>query len=119
LGKRLNEKTLEINLCAEITLFFRLLGFKSVWRGLSQAEEKHWGFDGATQLPSGRLIFIQWKAPKSAPGNYKFTLNDFQMGRLVRLSKRYPNSVYYGFPQVFNWTDFRKQHFLHYQIHGF
>ena len=114
MGKQINEKTLEINLCSEMSRFFRLLGFQSVWRGLSQHEEKKWGFDGSTSLPDGRLIFIQWKASKglSRTGEYKFTLNDFQMSRLVALSRRYPSGVFYGLPQVSDWIDFRRQHFF-------
>lgn len=114
MAKRLNEKTLEINVCAELTNYFRLFGFQSVWRGLSQHEEKRWGFDGATQLPNGRLIFFQWKASKGISqrgGGYKFMLDDEQMKRLVRLAKRYPQAVYYGLPQVADWGDFRKQGF--------
>lgn len=113
MAKKINEKTLELNVCAEMTHFFQTLGFHSVWRGLTQTEEMKWGFDGVTSFPNGRLIFIQWKAPKgkSKKGGYKFTLDDEQMRKLVELAHRYPNAVFYGLPQVASWSDYRSQSF--------
>jgi len=111
MGRALNEKTLELNLCSELSRFFRLLGLQSVWRGLTQHEEKKWGFDAATSLGGGRLIFIQWKAVKRG-GAYSFKLNDDQMLRLTRLGVRYPSSVFYGLPRVNDWSDYRTQGFL-------
>lgn len=114
MAKSLNEKTLEINLCSELSRFFRLLGLQSVWRGLAQHEEKKWGFDVATSLSGGRLIFIQWKAVNRVKhgGAYSFKLNDEQMAKLTQLGTRYPAAVFYGFPRVHDWTDYRKQGFL-------
>lgn len=114
MGRSLNEKTLELNLCSELSRFFRLLGLQTVWRGLTQQEERKWGFDAATSLGGGRLIFIQWKAVNRVKrgGAYSFKLNDDQMLRLTQLGRKYPSSVFYGLPRVDDWSDYRTQGFL-------
>ena len=62
-GKReIYEKTLELNVCAEILTIIRSQpGFeKAVWQGLTQAQESSWGLDellGAWVTSRDKTVF--------------------------------------------------------------
>lgn len=103
---KVNEKTLEINLCSEISNLLGRAGYKVFWQGFTQAEEQQNGLDTATFI-GGKSLFIQWKSVKRVNGDGRncFSADDIQMQKLIRLSKAFPSSVYYGLPLVPTWND--------------
>lgn len=110
----LNEKTMEINLCSELTRFFSLLGYHTVWKGYTQQEEDKDGVDVMTKFQNGRAFFIQWKVVKSIDrnGNFKFKIDDSQMKKLAHLPMGKKNFVYYGFPSVYNWRSYKRENLI-------
>ena len=77
---RVNEKTLELNVGAEILSMLRMTrGHKAYLRGLTQAEEKLEGIDFFARLPDGtRLYIFQFKAPAASTRSPTF---DFRVQR--------------------------------------
>jgi hypothetical protein len=72
---RLSEKTLEINLCAQLS---QVLG-GVIWFGLTQRQEAQAGFDVCTRL-GGRLLILQFKASSyDVPGGRRFVLKHDQL----------------------------------------
>lgn len=99
---KVSEKTLELNVGAEILAFVRgVLGHPHAYlRGLTQKEEKAEGVDNYADWGAPEVIAFQFKAPKrsteAAP--YRFTLNRNQHLQLSALAAQYPNAVFYVFP---------------------
>jgi hypothetical protein len=101
--RKVSEKTLELNVGAEILALART-GWgmpKAYLRGLTQAEENREGVDFFLQLdPSTRIIAFQFKAPKGAVDTvpYRYTLRRKQHELLYQLTQVSPRSVFYVFP---------------------
>jgi hypothetical protein len=100
---RLSEKSLELNIGAEILGILRpKLGFsKAYLRGLTQQEENREGADCFLQLsPTTTFLAFQFKAPKGKSDGqpYRFTINRQQHRRLYALAQSNPRSVFYVFP---------------------
>lgn len=100
---KVSEKTLELNIGAEILGVIRSQPglSKAYLRGLTQREEKAEGADFIAQLDaSTRLFAFQFKAPKgrveTAP--YRYTLAKYQHSALHDLARTMPRCVYYVFP---------------------
>lgn len=110
---RVSEKTLELNICAEILASIRSLPGCSgaFWIGMKQQQEARNGIDELIQnIPNGMHLALQFKAPRSEPRDqipYRFTINDRQNKNLLRLASRHPNAVYYLFP---HYNTFTKMH---------
>ncbi len=105
--KQVSEKSLELNVCAEILQIIRTSFPRAVWLGLTQMQERRLGLDELIRnVGPGRHLMLQFKAPwaTSKPNYlYKFGLEDQQYGRLRRLAQRYPSGVYYVFPLYSTW----------------
>ncbi len=110
---RVSEKTLELNICAEILASIRLLSGCSgaFWIGMKQQQEARNGIDELIQnVPNGMHLALQFKAPRSEPRDqlpYRYTINDRQNNNLLRLANRRPNAVYYIFPHYNTFTKMR------------
>src|SRR5689334_12051288 len=55
---KISEKTIELTTSAQ---FGNLFGVRMVWFGLTQAQERQYGFDAATNL-GGSAFILQYKA---------------------------------------------------------
>ncbi|MCG8407729.1 MAG: hypothetical protein MI923_21225 [Phycisphaerales bacterium] len=102
MAKRVSEKTLELNVSAELLGIFRKKHDKKAYlRGLTQAEENAEGVDVFVRLsPRTVLYALQFKAPKNSDDGwpYRFTINEEQHRLLYDLTRLQMNSVYYVFP---------------------
>jgi hypothetical protein len=96
---RLSEKTIELNICAQIN---QNLQRQVLWFGLTQAQEAISGFDAATRL-NGRLILFQFKASNITmvrTGARRFFLEHHQLQALINRVRGYRRSVFYVFPLI-------------------
>ena len=110
--REVSEKTLELNLCAEILGCIRALpgSQRAVWIGLTQAEEAREGLDARlrkTGRDRNRALMLQFKSPQpSARRNqllYAFTINANQNRAMQPLAKQFPQAVFYVFPRYRKW----------------
>jgi hypothetical protein len=100
---KVSEKTLELNVGAEILQIIRSQHgcSRAFLRGLTQAEEHAHGVDFYAELPnSTRVYAFQFKAPKKKPEGepYLFTVRRDQHTALYRTASGNPGSVFYCFP---------------------
>lgn len=108
-----SEKTLELNVCAEILSLIRALPNcqAAFWIGMKQDQEARNGLDELiSNLPAGMHLALQFKAPRSRPPNqtpYRFAINDRQNNNLLQLATRRPDAVYYVFPHYNTFTRMR------------
>ncbi len=96
---RLSEKTIELNICAQIS---QNIGGQVLWFGLTQAQEAISGFDAATRL-NGRLILFQFKASNrtmTTTGARRFLLEHDQLQTLINRVNGFRRSVFYVFPMI-------------------
>lgn len=101
---RLSEKTIELTFCSQ---FSAQLGLRNIiWFGLTQAQERRFGFDACTKL-NGRLLVLQFKAsniivhPRRFRGpRRRFVLSHTQLERLQKLAGAFPRMVHYAFPNI-------------------
>jgi hypothetical protein len=104
---RLSEKTIELNVCSQLTQYLR---GRIIWFGLTQRQEARAGFDAAIKL-GGRLILFQFKA-----SNYtlrrtlarRFYLEHQQLTALITRAADYGRSVFYVFPMIGNTVELRR-----------
>ena len=102
--KKLSEKSLELNVGAELldVLRWRWGMRKTYLRGLTQREEHQEGVDFFAELPlSTRIFAFQFKAPKGQWGDrmpYRFTIQRHQHDRLSALASGWPDGVFYVLP---------------------
>ncbi|MCH8063481.1 MAG: hypothetical protein IH861_13380 [Chloroflexi bacterium] len=110
-GKRqISEKTLELNVCAEVLSQMRLIpGYeKAVWQGLTQMQERSAGLDELLRnLGPGQFLMLQFKSPwpsSIVDITYKFSINIQQHITLEQgPCSLYPEGVYYVFPLFSTW----------------
>jgi hypothetical protein len=100
---KVSEKSLELNVAAELLLWLRYFwGMQKTYlRGLTQREESQEGVDFFVQLdPATRLFAYQFKAPKGKVDAvpYRYTLRKEQHELLFSLSQLAPSSVFYVLP---------------------
>ncbi|HZY72114.1 MAG TPA: hypothetical protein VFE22_03290 [Edaphobacter sp.] len=99
---RLAEKSIELTACAQIALALRR---KMVWFGLTQAQERAYGFDAATEL-GGTAFILQFKTSStvikrgSFAGQRKFQCQHQQMAELVKRFGTMPESCFYFLPSI-------------------
>lgn len=103
---RLSEKTLELSIIAQLTE--RLAIPNALWLGLTQKEEKNWGFDAASEL-GGTLYILQFKASNTVmglrsifAGQRRFKMPHAQLERLQVLAGSFPGAVSYALPHIGN-----------------
>lgn len=111
--RRVSEKTLELNICAEILQCIRGMPGcqRAFWIGMKQRQEAKLGIDELiSSVPAGLHLALQFKAPSPEPPNqipYRFTINDRQNGSLLKLASSWPDAVYYIFPHYNTFTRMR------------
>jgi hypothetical protein len=99
---RIAEKSIELTACAQLGA---LLGKRMVWFGLTQAQERKYGYDAAANL-GGKAFILQFKASttvmktKQYIGQRRYQCQHFQMVELVKRFGSAPNSCFYFLPNV-------------------
>src|ERR1035437_4121472 len=93
--KEVSEKTLEINVCAEILGWCRSFPWwhDGLWIGMKQNLEAHNGLDGLLHNAPGFHLLLQFKSPDSIPRDsapYWFNIGGHQLGHLRLLASHYP-----------------------------
>ena len=107
--KEVSEKSLELNVCAEMLQHIRTWPGceKALWLGLTQRQERRTGLDELIRnVGPGFLLMLQFKAPwpsSLVDTLYKFSINERQHEALERLSVQNPEAVYYVFPLYSKW----------------
>lgn len=103
---RLSEKTLELNLCAQIG---SAVGGNAFWFGLTQEQEARWGFDACTRL-GGKLFLFQFKASNWTlrGGERRFLCDHDQLDTLRRRVSPIQRSVFYVFPLIGNTLELQR-----------
>ena len=109
-GKEVSEKSLELNVCAEMLQYIRSWPSceKALWLGLTQRQERRTGLDELIRnVGPGSSLMLQFKAPwptSIVDSLYKFSINERQHEALEQLADQYPEAVYYVFPLYSKWT---------------
>jgi hypothetical protein len=107
-SRTVNEKSLELNVLAELLPIIRSWPGCSAafFLGMRQDQESRNGIDALLSgMPSAMHLALQFKSAIPTPRDqdpYKFTINVDQNARLNTLASTRPNSVYYVFPRM-NW----------------
>lgn len=106
--KQVSEKSLELNICAELIRCIRSQRGceKAVWLGMTQQQERKSGLDEMVSNARGFSLMLQFKAPEadSKPERlYKFKINMDQHTALMRLARFFPKSVHYVLPLYSKW----------------
>ena len=106
--KELSEKSLELNICAELLHRIRSRPGceKALWLGLTQAQERLYGIDELLKVGDGTLFMLQFKAPWSnsrVDDLYRFYVNERQHEALEGLATQSPDAVFYVFPLYSTW----------------
>jgi hypothetical protein len=102
--RQVSEKTLELNIAAELLGAIRGLPNcgGAFWIGMKQDQEAKLGIDELIHnVPHGYHLALQFKSPKPTPKDatpYRFTINDRQNNNLLRLAQSRPDAVYYVLP---------------------
>lgn len=111
---RVSEKTLELNIAAELLAWIRTQPgcSKAFWIGMKQWQEAVNSIDELiSNVPKGFHLALQFKAPKPSPPNghpFSFTINDRQHANLVKLSNSRPRAVHYVLPHLNTFGALRK-----------
>ena len=109
-GKEVSEKSLELNVCAELLQTIRSWPgcHGALWLGLTQAQERRKGLDELIHnVGLGFSLMLQFKAPwpsSIVDDLYKFSINERQHEALEQLALQHPEAVYYVFPLYSNWS---------------
>ena len=101
--REVSEKTLEINVCAEILADIRARpGCRAAyWIGMKQDQESRNGLDELLRNAPGFHLMLQFKSPAADPPDtlpYSFGLSGRQLSCLRRLAALHPGAVHYVFP---------------------
>ena len=104
--KEVSEKSLELNVCAEMLQHLRSYKpfQKASWLGLTQREERQQGLDAKIKNAPGIALMLQFKSPwatSRVDRLYKFTINKEQHKALEKLGN--PHAVHYVFPLYSKW----------------
>jgi hypothetical protein len=111
--RRVSEKTLELNIAAELLGIIRTFPGcqNAIWIGMKQNQEARNGIDELiNNVPSGFHLALQFKSPRPIPQDqlpYLFSINDRQNNNLLRLAQIRPNAVYYVLPHYNSLTRMR------------
>ena len=104
--KEVSEKSLELNVCAEMLQSLRSYWRyrKALWIGLTQREERQQGLDTRVHNVDALALMLQFKSPWATYYDedfYKFSINKRQHEALEQL--RSPEAVFYAFPLYNRW----------------
>lgn len=108
--KEVSEKSLELNICAELLKYIRSWSgcHRALWLGLTQAQERQEGIDARIRNAGpGVSIMLQFKAPwatSRVDSLYKFSVNEQQHEAMEDLAGNNPSAVYYVFPLFSTWS---------------
>ena len=108
--KEVSEKSLELNLCAELLQYIRSWPGcdRALWFGLTQALERQEGIDARIKNAGpGVSVLLQFKAPwvtSLEDRLYKFSVNEQQHEAMEDLVGNKGNEVYYVFPLFSTWS---------------
>ena len=108
-GKEVSEKSLELNVCAEVLQHIRTWPGceRALWLGLTQRQERRTGLDELIgNVGPGFSLMLQFKAPwptSVVDDLYKFSINERQHEALEQLAGQYPEAVHYVFPLYSKW----------------
>ncbi len=110
--KEVSEKSLELNVCAEILRVIRCWpGCQgALWIGLTQQQEREHGIDVLIDNAGGYALMLQFKSPwvsSQVDDLYKFGVNEQQHEALEGLASNHPNAVLYVFPFYSTWAKAR------------
>ena len=109
-GKEVSEKSLELNVCAELLQHIRSWPGceRALWLGLTQAQERRKGLDELIRnVGPGFSLMLQFKAPwptSRVDDLYKFSINERQHEALEQLAGQHPEAVQYVFPLYSKWS---------------
>ncbi len=109
-GKEVSEKSLELNVCAEMLQHIRTWPGceRALWLGLTQRQERRTGLDELIRnVGPGVSLMLQFKAPWSSSlmdDLYKFSINERQHEALEQLAGGRPRAVFYVFPLYSKWV---------------
>ncbi len=93
------EKTLELNISAEILRFVRQFYKRAYLEGPSTRQERWRAYDSKTRgISRGKYIIFQIKSPWREYPPSTFSVNIRQLSILRRRSQQHPNGVWYLFP---------------------
>ena len=107
--KEVSEKSLELNLCAELLQYIRSWPGcdRALWFGLTQAQERQEGIDARIRNAGpGVSIILQFKAPWATSledSLYKFSVNEQQHEAMEDLAGNNANAVHYVLPLFSTW----------------
>ena len=109
MAKEVSEKSLELNICAEMLLRIRswCRCERALWFGLTQRRERREGLDSRIRNADSFSLMLQFKAPweTSQEDNlYKFSINERQHAALEQTASSFPDAVYYVFPFYSTWS---------------
>ena len=108
-GKEISEKTLELNICAEMLQRIRSWPnhHKALWHGMTQRQERGNGLDQLIRnTGQGSSLMLQFKSPwpsSQVDRLYRFSINERQHEALHALANRHPRAVYYVLPLYSTW----------------
>ena len=111
--KEVSEKSLELNVCAEMLHEIRQRPGcdAALWVGLTQRQESLLGLDAFIRnVGSGQSVMLQFKSPQASSlvdSLYKFSINERQHERLDRIARACPRTVLYVFPLYGKWSKAR------------
>jgi len=104
--KEISEKTLELNVCAELLPLIRSIPgcSRTFWFGMKQDQEARNGIDELiANVPRAMHIMLQFKSPNAKPrgGNrLVYSLNERQHDNLLRTAQPRPQGVFYVLPHL-------------------
>ncbi len=101
--REVSEKTLELNVCAEILADIRARPGcgAAYWIGMKQDQEYRNGLDELLRNAPGFHLMLQFKSPSPRPPDtlpYSFAIGGKQLSCLRRLAALHPDAVHYVFP---------------------
>ncbi len=108
--KEVSEKSLELNVCAEILQLIRSWQNcqGALWFGLTQQQEREYGIDEMiANAGPGFALMLQFKSPWATSREndfYRFSINEQQHAALEGLANNYPDDVLYVFPLYSTWS---------------
>lgn len=103
---RLSGRTVELNICAQITQNYHK---KVFWFDLTRKQDAKAGFDTAISL-GGRVVLFQFKVSDQVlpGGERRFPLERNQLQKLSQIVHQYKRSIFYVFPLIGNtWELYR------------
>lgn len=109
MAKEVSEKSLELNICAEMLSKIRSWRDcdKALWFGLTQKQERREGLDARIRNADSFSLMLQFKAPWETSREdylYKFSINERQHVALEQTALSFPRAVYYVFPLYSTWS---------------